>query len=72
MRLLKKLGFRDKNGSLNSSQKPVPSDNYKRREERKKKSFRILDFAIPEDHRLKIKDSDKMEIDMDLTRELKI
>ena len=37
----------------------------------KKKTFRIVDFAVLDDHRVKLKHSEKKDMYLDLARELK-
>ena len=38
---------------------------------KKKRTCRIVDFAVPVDHRIKLKESEKKDYYLDLTRELK-
>ena len=45
------LGFWDKNGSPNLGQTTRQSDS-----QQKKRTYRIVDFAIPADHRKKVKE----------------
>ena len=60
------LGFWDTNGSPNTSQKTKPSVNLHKRER-----TCLVDFAIPADHKSKIKESEKINKYFDFTRELK-
>ena len=43
----------------------------KKKKEKKKGTSRIVDFAVPVDHRVKIKESEKRDMYLDLTKELK-
>ena len=54
------------NRSLNPDHKTRPTDN-----PQKKRNWRIVDFAVPVDIRVKIKESEKGDNDLDLARELK-
>ena len=45
--------------------------NSKKRKKEKKRACRIVDFAVPADHRVKLKESKKKDKYMDLARELK-
>ena len=38
---------------------------------KKKRTCKIVDFAVPADHRVKLKESEKKDKYLDLTRELK-
>ena len=60
------LGFWDINRSPNSSQETRLSDNLK-----KKRTCRIVDFAVLADNRLKIKENEKRDKYLDLAKELK-
>ena len=44
----------------------------KKKKERKKKICKIVDFAVPADHRIKLKEGEKRDKYLDLARELKI
>ena len=57
------LGFWDTNGSPNLGQKTRPSDSKKK----KKRNCQIVDYTIPADHSIKLKESEKY---IDLAREL--
>ena len=48
------LGFWDTNGLSNLSQTTRPSES-----KQKKRTCRIVNFAVPADHRLKLKESEK-------------
>ena len=41
------------------------------KEKKKKKTYRIVDFAVPADHRVELKESKKKDKYLDLARELK-
>ena len=56
-----KLLFLRRNGSPNFGQTTSPSDSYK-----EKKIYRILDFAVPVDHRVKLKENGKRDKCLDL------
>ena len=60
------LGFWDTNGSPNLGQTTRPCNN-----QQKKRTCRIVDFAVPADHRAKFKESEKKEKYLDVARELK-
>ena len=53
--------------SPNLSQKTRPYNN----QEEKKKICKIVDFALPTDHRIKLKECEKRDKYLDLARELK-
>ena len=54
------------NGSPNLTQKTRPYSN-----QQKKRTCKILDFAVPADHRIKLKESEKKDKYLNLVRELK-
>ena len=60
------LGFWHLNGSLNLGQTTRPYDN-----PQKKRTCKIMDIAVPADHRVKLKESEKKDKYFDLTRKLK-
>ena len=62
-------GFCDKNGSPNLSQTTRPCNN--QQQQKKKRTYRIEDFAISAAHRVKLKESEKKDKYHDLARELK-
>ena len=51
----------------NLGQKTRPYNN----QQRKKNTFKIVDFAVPADHRIKLKECEKRDKYLDLARELK-
>ena len=57
------MGLSHTNGSHNLGQKTRPKDN--------KKKCKIVDFAVPVDHRIKLKESEKKDKYLDLARKLK-
>ena len=61
------LGFRDANGLPNLDQTTRPYNN----NNDKNRTCRIVDFAVPADHRLKLKEIKKKGKYLDLARELK-
>ena len=60
------LGFWNLNGSPNLSQTIIPSHS-----QPKKTLHRKVDFAVPADHRIKLKESEKRDKYQELVRELK-
>ena len=65
------LGFWHPNGSLNLGQTTRPSNN-QQKEKRKKKTCKIVDFAVPADHKIKLKESEKKDKYLDFIRKVKI
>ena len=64
--VLTSLEFSDTNGSSNLGQTSRPSDSQqkKKKEEKKnetKRTCRIVDFAVPADHRVKLKERGKRD-----------
>ena len=57
-------------GSPNHGQKTRPYNNQKKKKE-KKSICKIVDFAVPADHRIKLKECEKKDKYLDLARELK-
>ena len=55
-------------GSPNLSQK---TRSYNNPQQKNKRTCRIVDFAVPVDHRIKLKKSEKKDTYFDLARELK-
>ena len=51
------MGFRGTNGSPNLSQTTRPYNN----QQKKKKTCRIVDFAVQADHRVKLKETQKKD-----------
>ena len=44
---------------------------YNNQQKKKKKICKVVDFAVPADHRIKLKESEKRDKYLDLARELK-
>ena len=61
------MGLWYTNGSPNLAQKTRPYNN----QQKKKKICKIVDFAVPADHRIKLKECEKRDKYLDLARELK-
>ena len=59
-------GFRDTNGSPNLGQTTKPRNS---QEQQKKGTWRLIDFAIPTDYKVKLKEIEKR--DKDIAKELK-
>ena len=55
------------NGSPNLGQKTRPYNN----QQQKKKIYKIVDFAVPADHRIKLKECEKRDKYLDHARDLK-
>ena len=55
-------------GSLNLGQKTRPNNN---QQKKKKKNCKIVDFTVPADHIIKLKECEKKDKYLDLARELK-
>ena len=62
------MGLWYTNGSPNLGQKTRPYNN---QQKKKKKICKIVDFAVPADHRIKLKECEKRDKYLDLARELK-
>ena len=60
------MGFWYTNGSHNLGQTIKPYNNYY-----KKITCQIVDFAVPANHRVKLKENEKKDKYLDLSRELK-
>ena len=60
------MGLKHTNGSPNPGQKTRPYSN-----QQKKRICKIVDFAVPADHRINLKQSEKKDKYLDLARELK-
>ena len=56
------------NGSPNPGQKTIPYNN--QQQEKKKRICKIVDFAVPADHGLNLKECEKNVKYLDLAREL--
>ena len=61
------MGLWHTHGSPNLSQKTRPYSD----QQKKKRTCKILDFAVPADHRIKLKECEKKDKYFDLARELK-
>ena len=61
------MGLWHTNGSPNLGQKTRLYNN----QQQKKENLQIVDFAVPSDHRIKVKESEKKDKYLDLARELK-
>ena len=61
------LGFRDTNGSLNLDQ----TTRFYINEQQEKRTFRIVDFTISADYRVKLNECEKRDKYRDLAREMK-
>ena len=62
------MGLWHTDGSLNLGQKTRPYNN---QQQQKKKIGKIVDFAVPADHRIRLKECEKRDKYLDLARELK-
>ena len=60
------MGLWHTDGSPNLGQKTRPNIN-----QQKKRNCKIVDFAVPTDHRIKLKQCEKRDKYLDLARELK-
>ena len=60
------MGLYHTNGSLNPGQKTTPHNN-----QQKTRICKIVDFAVPTDHRINLKESEKKDKYVDLARDLK-
>ena len=56
-------------GSPNLGQKTRPYNNQQKN--KKKKIYKIVDFSVPADHRIKLKECEKRDKYLDLAKELK-
>ena len=65
------LGFWDTNRFPNLEQKSRTYNNQQKKKKKKKRSCRIVDFDVPADHWLKLKECKKRDKYLDLSRELK-
>ena len=61
------MGLRHAQGSPNPGQKTGPNNN----QQQKKRTGKVVDFAVPADHRIKLKECEKKNKYLDLARELK-
>ena len=66
------MGLRRTHGSPNLGQKTRLNNNQKKKKKRiKKRTCKIVDFAVPADHRIKLKEWEKKDKYLDLAREVK-
>ena len=65
------MGLWHTNGSPNLGQKLRPYSNKKKKNRKKKRTCRIVDFAVSADHRIKLKESEKKDTYLELAKELK-
>ena len=65
------MGLWHTHGSPNTGQKTRPYNNQQKKKKKKKKICKIVDFAVPADHRIKLKECEKRDKYLDLARELK-
>ena len=63
------MGLWHTHGSLNLGQKTRPYNNQQKK--KKKRICKIVDFAVPVDYRIKLKECEKKDKYLDLARELK-
>ena len=56
-------------GSHNLGHKTRPYNNQQKKKKKKKKICKIIDFAVPVDHRIKLKESEKKDKYLGLARE---
>ena len=61
------MGHCHTHGSPNLGQTTRPNNN----QQQKKRNSKIVDFAVPADHRLKLNEYEKKDKYLDLARELK-
>ena len=61
------MGLEHPNGSPNPGQKTRPNNN----QQQKMRIFKIVNFAVPADHRINLKECEKKDKYLDLARELK-
>ena len=66
------LGFWNPNGSSNLGQTTRPSNSQQKKEKKKeKRTCQIVDFAVPADHIVELKETKKKDKYLDLAREFK-
>ena len=68
------MGLSHTDGSPNLAQKTRSQNNQpkkKKKEEKKERICKIVDFAVPADHRMNLKECEKKDKYLDLPRELK-
>ena len=61
------MGLRHTHGSFNLGQKTRLNNN----QQQKKRTCKTVDFAVPADHRMKLKECEKKDKYLDFARELK-
>ena len=73
MRHKNSKGFEHTNGTPNLGQMTKTYNNQpkKRKKRKEKKTCKIVDFAVPDDHRVKLKESEEKDKYLDLVTELK-
>ena len=59
------------NNNNNNNNKTRPYNNQQQKKKKRKKICKIVDFAVPADHRIKLKECEKRDKYLDLARELK-
>ena len=59
------------NNNNNLSQKTGPYNKQQKKKKKKKRICKILEFAVPADHRIKLKECEKRDKYLDLAREWK-
>ena len=65
------MGLWHTHGSPNLGQKTRPYNNQQKKKKKKKRICKIVDFAVPADHKIKSKECEKKDKYLDLFRELK-
>ena len=65
------MGLWHLHGSPNPGQKTRPYHDLPKKKKKKKRIFKIVDFAVPADHRIKLKECEKKHKYLYLARELK-
>ena len=61
------MGLWHTDGSPNLGQKTRPNNN----QQKKQRNCKIVDFAVPADHKIKLKECEKKDKYLDLAKELK-
>ena len=65
------MGLKHTNGSPNPGKKTRPHNNQQKKKKKRKRICKIVDFAVPADHGISLKESEKKDEYLDLARELK-
>ena len=65
------MGLWHTHGSPNPGQKTRPYNNQQKKKKKKKRICKSIDYAVPADHRIKLKECEKKDKYLDLARELK-